>query len=835
MRWGMSSMLTTSRRDAGWLRGMICLLCATAAVVFVGPGLARAQAQVELPIERWNALRAADAPERIGPPPIGRIAAISRSVSGRFDKGLFTGEVRSRFRVLEGGGHVRVPVLDGSVSIGEARLNGRRTSLLPESAMYTVGIDGPGDYEITATFFWGEEQDRFSRRLQFSLPRGGSTRIEVELPEREIDATLRSGTVESIRESARGSVVVGYLDATGGFDLSWERRLSGRSESEATLEARAYALHTLGESLVTGVAAYEVRVVSGETDQLELDLPAGVEVLRVEGEAVLQWYTESGSEEKLSVLLRYLVDDSARIVVYFQHPVGDSSDAVPLLLPWMPATTVGYIGVQAPAGLAATVATVQDAEELGLRELPRELFSLSSVPLLTGFRFDTAPTIAFKLERYDGVELTSTVVDALQASTVVIEDGTEITKLKLRIRNNTRQYLQLALPAGSTLTGSRVDGVPVSPALTTSESEDDASLLFPLRQSERIGVGRERFHTVQAGETLSGIANFYYSEPSLWRKIMEANSGALLGGTDVRAGQRIRVPARSATVAASAFVLEIAYKRQLDRLGSVGRRDLELPEIDVDAVRVTWHVYLPDAVVPLHFDANLQQVSAIRYDPLRRLQQFLDFALRQRQAWAGESYQSILTQRKAIYREEAERKQAFSDVLSGFPLVGTRYRFSRVLLGRDPLTISVTFVDRNVEQITRWFAFLLAFALTGLVLLRRNAQTWIGAACGVAILLVLGHYVLGVHRRLVWGFDAALIVAFAVFRLRPWVAKRVEAAKQPEFWLNAIRFGNVSRLALLCLLVASVLIAPLLLSSAVGLLMVVLWRITRPEMEGQNA
>ncbi|MEO0592539.1 MAG: hypothetical protein AAFZ38_03080 [Myxococcota bacterium] len=316
---------------------------------------------------------------------------------------------------------------------------------------------------------------------------------------------------------------------------------------------------------------------------------------------------------------------------------------------------------------------------------------------------------------------------------------------------------------------------------------------------------------------------------------MEANSGELLGGTEVRAGQRLRVPARSATVAASAFVLEIAYKRQLERLGSVGRRDLKLPEIDVDAVRVTWHVYLPDVVVPLHFDANLQQFSAIRYDPLRRLQQFIDFALWQRQAWASESYQSILKQRKAIYREETGRKQAFSDVLSGFPLVGTRYRFSRVLLGRDPLAITVTFVDRDVEQVARWFAFLLAFALTGLVLLRRGVQTWIGVASGVAILLVIGHYFLGVHRRLVWGFDAALIAAFVLFRLRPWVADRVEAAKQPDFWLSAIRLGNVARLAVLCILVAGVLIAPLLLSSALGLVMVVLWRATRPELEGQNA
>src|SRR6185295_19937633 len=211
---------------------------------------------------------------------------------------------------------------------------------------------------------------------------------------------------------------------------------------------------------------------------------------------------------------------------------------------------------------------------------------------------------------------------------------------------------------------------------------------------------------------------------------------------------------------------ELAYRRRGEALGSFGVARLSLPEFDVDAIGVTWHLYAPDDLVPVEFDANLTQESSRRYGTFRRLEQFLDEAFGGRKAWAGEdNYKSILAQRRTIYDEEAVEKGGGDVSPKSFPLVGQRYRFKRILLDREQPRIALVYLSRPAAAAIRWGAFALAFLLAFVLLAPgRRTWRWVLAAAGAAGLLIVAHYVMGVHRRLVWGVDLALVVT--LIRLR---------------------------------------------------------------------
>ena len=49
-------------------------------------------------------------------------------------------------------------------------------------------------------------------------------------------------------------------------------------------------------------------------------------------------------------------------------------------------------------------------------------------------------------------------------------------------------------------------------------------------------------HVVQAGETLSKIAQKYYGDASLFPKIFEANRDVLNDPNKIRPGQKLRIP-----------------------------------------------------------------------------------------------------------------------------------------------------------------------------------------------------------------------------------------------------------------------------------------------------
>lgn len=55
-------------------------------------------------------------------------------------------------------------------------------------------------------------------------------------------------------------------------------------------------------------------------------------------------------------------------------------------------------------------------------------------------------------------------------------------------------------------------------------------------------AAEERFHTVVAGETLSGISKTYYGNANKYMKIFEANKDVLKNPDVIRPGQKLRIP-----------------------------------------------------------------------------------------------------------------------------------------------------------------------------------------------------------------------------------------------------------------------------------------------------
>ncbi|MBT3220297.1 MAG: LysM peptidoglycan-binding domain-containing protein, partial [Proteobacteria bacterium] len=633
---------------------------------------------VTMPLADWERTLAGleDASrDPVSPQPI---MHLQRQLEGTFRRGVFTGTLDMLFLVHEGdvpSSHTRVPVLDSSASIDHVELDGQPTSLLQEGEMYTVGVTKPGEHRVRLRFFQGREDDRFSRRLSFSLPPSGPTAVSIWVPEQEIEATLANGTLSSQQPESKGTRLTGNLDARGSLELTWKRSLTHKASKKTRTKVSQNTLFTLHEALVKGVTAFDFEVLEGETDRIELHLPTDIEVVQVNGDAVLQWYTTAASEGQVgadggvTVLLRYLLEagvrtegsDRTRILVHFQFPVDLEQDvALRMPLPIEGVPMSGSVGVQGPAGLQVEVTDVQRAHALALRDLPVELTELTSSPLLLGFTFDEPPSLELHLTRQQEVELTSTLVDDIQASSVLMEDGIEVTKVRLRVRNNTRQHLRARLPDNATLTHCLVDGRPIRPAVVQDHSQPPKGmssefLLLPLRQSHRTSEGGVQMHTVISGETLSDIALRYYSDANKWPSLLQYNADRLNQPQDLAVGQSLRV-VMSQEIEETSFVIELAYKRTEQDLGFAGHRDLRLPALDVDTMSVTWHLYLPEHLAPLHFDANLTQLSGIHYSPLLRIMGFVRVILLGDNAWAG-GYSNILTKRKSIYLEENRRRQ----------------------------------------------------------------------------------------------------------------------------------------------------------------------------------
>lgn len=769
-------------RRSSWA-GVAYLLLAAASLLPAALAQAQRAGEVTLPLGRYGELlRRLDAAPTPKAPPIG-LAWISRSLEGELKRGLCAAKLEARFSIMR---PQTVPLIASSTAIGRVLLDGKPAAVVQEGGMHAIHVRTLGRHEVFVQLYVGRPEDRYARRLRLRLPRGGAASLGLWLDERGIDARLGGGVVLSAKEQGERTRLEAQLDGSGALDLRWTRRAGSGGQSATKLSARSYTLFTVGEALVRGTARFDVDVRDGETDRLDFRLPADVEVLAVRGEAVLQWQSSEaqGKSRRLSVLLRYLARGRLELRVELQRPAAQKGSLtlgpIALLADRGASAKVapggGAVGIAAPAALAVDVTSNKELERLELRDLPGELTGLTRSPLLHGFRFKAQErpfTLGLRVARLQAVALTSTLIDAIEASTVLLENGDEVTKVRLRMRNNTRQYLTVQLPPGAELIGAQLDGHPSRPARATeargrASEANDGPLLFALRQSERVEPKRGRLHRVRRDETLGDIAHRYYSDPAKWPLILEHNRRKLRDARGLRAGQLLRIPsAGPVTVEESSFVLELAYRlRHQTALGRSGKRSLVLPGLDVDALRVHWHLYLPRGVVPLRFEGNLEQLTAPLPGPFRRVLDYLRVAVSQRRAWAGgayaKQYKSILSRRKTIFRAQADQRRLAAAVPVSFPLVGQRYRFRRILLQRKQPVIVVSYVSRDIVTTGRWLAFGLAALAAFLVAAWGGRRRLVLALACLPLTmgaLYAAHHLPGLHRRLLWGVAVGLFAA----------------------------------------------------------------------------
>ncbi|MDP2344903.1 MAG: LysM domain-containing protein [Deltaproteobacteria bacterium] len=795
-------------------RALALVLCLTAT-----SGLAAGDAQVTLPLADWRAL--GDQIDQLETPPAPPVpfALASRSVIASFSRGVLTGSLDVDI-VSYDDKQVLVPLIDDAASLSEVLVDGKRAVALREGERAGVMVTGVGRHSARITFALGQEQDRFERAFELNLPQAPRSRLSLQLPERDLDVRLQGGVILDEQTHGTTTHIEGAIDASGRLVVQWARRALHQAGEKRELETRIFTLAQLGEEVVTLKTVLAVRVVAGETDRLDVAIPAGLEVVNASGPAVLQWFSKgedaaAAGGRGITILLKHIVDDETEITVEAQMPrASTGATTLAFLAPRDARVREGFVAVEGRAGFEVKPVAVVGALDVGAREIPQRLLELSDKPLLFGYRYeDKPPSIGLEVKANAQLDLTQAVIDELQVSTVVVEKGTEITKLKLAVRNNTRQYLSMRMPLGAVITHALIDGAPFHPAIGEA-----GQLLVPLRQSEKLSTTAPRRHVVQPGETLGGISLLYFNKTDPWQAIMSANP-EMATQNDLAVGRAITIPssAGGVTLEESSFVLEIAYKVAGRPLGAFGQRAVALPHLDIPVIAATWHVYLPTAVEPLSFDSNLKQMNGIRYDPLRRAQHFLDAALRIRGAWAG-GYENILSNRKAIYRKEQSR--AVDEPLSSFPLVGERYRFEQVLLGERQGVLDVVYLRRDLEPGVRFVALLLS-TLIALRLARRalgHGQGPIGRplVASLAVLLalgLLGHYVLGVHRMMLLGVDVAILIAIAPSLWKRWRERAVLGMARPLPFAGLARLSTLTKMILALIVLVLALKTPLLLTT----------------------
>ena len=137
----------------------------------------------------------------------------------------------------------------------------------------------------------------------------------------------------------------------------------------------------------------------------------------------------------------------------------------------------GVLAIQASASFQVTEKNATgDLVRTDVKDLP-VWAGHSDATVVFAYRY-LRPGYALTLgvQRFQDAEVLNALAEQANLTTVISEDGQTMTELALSVRNNARQYLELALPEGAQVWSAFVNGTAVRPAM------NGGKLLVPLER-----------------------------------------------------------------------------------------------------------------------------------------------------------------------------------------------------------------------------------------------------------------------------------------------------------------------------------------------------------------
>jgi hypothetical protein len=422
------------------------------------------------------------------PPPPTDFAVTSAEYAGDLSKDGAVFTATFKVSILKEKDWKVIPLLPATVAIQSVTLPAGAYLRLEKTYYQVMTAAGAGDIEIKVVFAVAVQEQAGSLSLKFDRVPSATAVLDLKVAQTGVDIDIVGAQSVVKKEEGQATRVAAALPAAAPVQLSWERAIPEAEKVPPKLYADTQTLVAVGDGILIGRERINFNILHTGVRVLKLKLPHGVSILEVKGDRVRDWRV---ANDELNVALSAEVLGAYALNVTYEQAAGAQQAAAPL--PILRAADVvrekGHIGVVALANVELSAPTLEGATAIDVRELPTELLSMTSQPILLAYRYVTDTfDIQLAIKKHEDVDVLVTIIDSAVVTTMQTLDGRRITKAVYNVRNNRKQFLRLAMPKGVEIWSASVSGKSIRPA-----KDDEDRVLIPLVRSEGAASGLSAF------------------------------------------------------------------------------------------------------------------------------------------------------------------------------------------------------------------------------------------------------------------------------------------------------------------------------------------------------
>jgi hypothetical protein len=434
---------------------------------------------VVLPIDDYRSLHARAYPTEREPEPSSVAATLTRvDYDLRINNEVATGKASLTVDVLKDG-WVRVPIPAGLL-VRDAQIDGKPVALAAgEKGGMSALLDHPGRTIVMLNVVLPVSSAPGEESISLPPSESGTTRAYVQLSRPDIDVKVSGGLLAEKSEEYRVSKWLAYGKGTERLRFTWKRKTEDHHNNlPLRYRGSLTQLVSLNEDSTAIVAESDIQVTQGEAREIRIH-PEKINVNQVSGAAVADWEMR-GSD--LVVTFLEPVEHNTRFVVSCETRLPrDGEIGIPLFRLVDAERETGGVAVEVLGAGEIKEPKSQGLEEADATDLG-EMISSRQSPSMAAYRFRSGDpatrTLTLDIVRYTQQAVLLANVEEARYSVLVSNDGKSLVQARYAVRNNQRNFVKVAMPAGATIWSAALAGRPVRPG-----QSPDGSLLIPLEKS----------------------------------------------------------------------------------------------------------------------------------------------------------------------------------------------------------------------------------------------------------------------------------------------------------------------------------------------------------------
>lgn len=391
--------------------------------------------------------------------PVERGHTISRAgYSGKLvgDAVVWTGELAVELFSDE---TATLPLLPRSITLSDVKVDGEDGTILVEDDRFATLVKGQGMHRVVVVFQTPVKRPDGPPRVDFRIPQIPVSRFELTLPGKKELAVTPASNVTS-KTGKETTVAVVHVPMTERVSFSWSEAVP--DEIRAELRSNAATYHTVhaeeGVLYVRALVAYEI--TRGETNVIDLLLPPGVQINRIESAsgAVADWRLSEPRKDGLRVVSVFLdrqLQGELLFDVYYDRSLRTDEEApsidVPLLRAAKAQRQKGMVALLSSTELTLNPIETADATKVGENQLPA--FVREAVEMTIAHTYKYTESLPRLLVEAAEPERVQGKFDA-QVDTLISLGDVTLTgsaSVQVNIKSGRIMDFRLELPAGVSL------------------------------------------------------------------------------------------------------------------------------------------------------------------------------------------------------------------------------------------------------------------------------------------------------------------------------------------------------------------------------------------------